>query len=146
MFAVDSANGRGDPLRAPMANLMARESVLFTGGAGTHSGPPGKRVRLPRATQVDLDPVTGTAPEPTATLLPRLREEHAGHLPFDYRQHFVVSFTLLERVAALSRSGAPSSMPAGKFAALRPDWPNLGTCGRNLRLGTRKAALQQKAA
>jgi thymidylate synthase (FAD) len=95
-FDVQSMRYTGDRIRQAARGELDLEDVFYLRPVGTYSDRQGKRYAYTAAERAtDLALCRAAAERYAALLDAGFAEEHArGILPFDYRQHFVVSFTL----------------------------------------------------
>ncbi len=95
-FDVQSMRYTGDRIRQMVAGEMDIEEVFYLRPAGDYRDRQGKRYSYSEEQRaLDLTLCSAAALRYSALLDAGFAEEHArGILPFDYRQHFVVSFSL----------------------------------------------------
>ncbi len=95
-FDVQSMRYTGDRIRRAADGELDLEEVFYLRPAGSYSDRQGKKYDYSAEQRsIDLDLCRRAAERYRDMLAAGFAEEHArGILPFDYRQHFVVSFTL----------------------------------------------------
>ena len=95
-FDVQSGRYTGKRLPAAAAGNLAIEEVFYLRPVGTYSDRQGKRYTYSAAhRREDLRDCSRAAKRYADLLAQGFAEEHArGMIPFDFRQHFVASFTL----------------------------------------------------
>lgn len=95
-FDVQSMRYTGDRIRRAADGELELEEVFYLRPEGDYSDRQGKRYAYSaEQRQIDLDLCRRAAERYRDLLGAGYAEEHArGILPFDYRQHFVVSFSL----------------------------------------------------
>lgn len=95
-FDVQSMRYTGDRIRRAANGELELEEVFYLRPVGNYSDRQGKKYTYSaEQRQLDLDLCRSAADRYRDLLDAGYAEEHArGILPFDYRQHFVVSFSL----------------------------------------------------
>jgi thymidylate synthase (FAD) len=95
-FDVQSMRYTGDRIRRAADGELDLEEVFYLRPVGSYSDRQGKKYDYSAEQRsIDLDLCRRAAERYRDMLAAGFAEEHArGILPFDYRQHFVVSFTL----------------------------------------------------
>lgn len=95
-FDVQSMRYTGDRIRQAANGTLALEEVFYLRPVGDYSDRQGKKYTYSAEQRaVDLELCRAAAGRYRDLLDAGFAEEHArGILPFDYRQHFVVSFSL----------------------------------------------------
>jgi thymidylate synthase (FAD) len=95
-FDVQSMRYTGDRICKAANDQLELEEVFYLRPVGSYSDRQGKKYAYTEEQRgVDLELCRGAAARYRDLLVSGFAEEHArGILPFDYRQHFVVSFTL----------------------------------------------------
>jgi thymidylate synthase (FAD) len=95
-FDVQSMRYTGDRICRAAAGELELEEVFYLRPAGYYSDRNGKKYQYSEHQRSkDLDLCQEAANRYSDSILAGFAEEHArGILPFDYRQHFVVSFSL----------------------------------------------------
>jgi thymidylate synthase (FAD) len=95
-FDVQSMRYTGDRIRKAANGELELEEVVYLRPVGEYSDRQGKKYTYsPEQRAIDLNLCRQAAERYRDLLDAGYAEEHArGILPFDYRQHFVVSFTL----------------------------------------------------
>ncbi|MEB3169530.1 MAG: FAD-dependent thymidylate synthase [Synechococcaceae cyanobacterium] len=95
-FDVQSMRYTGDRIRRAADGELELEEVFYLRPIGDYGDRQGKKYRYtPEQRSVDLQLCKAAAERYRDLLNAGYAEEHArGILPFDYRQHFVVSFSL----------------------------------------------------
>ena len=123
-FDVQSMRYTGERICRAADGDLDLEEVFYLRPIGDYSDRQGKKYAYTAAErQHDLDHCQQAAERYRDLLRSGFAEEHArGILPFDYRQHFVVSFSL--RAFLHSRIFA-RRRPAGDSSAVRSDVPHM---------------------
>jgi thymidylate synthase (FAD) len=95
-FDVQSMRYTGDRIRQAANGILELEEVFYLRPVGDYSDRQGKKYSYsPEQRRIDLNLCQSAAERYRDLLDAGFAEEHArGILPFDYRQHFVVSFSL----------------------------------------------------
>ena len=120
-FDVQSMRYTGERICRAANGELPLEEVFYLRPVGTYSDRQGKKyLYSDELRQQDLAHCQQAAERYRGLLNAGFAEEHArGILPFDYRQHFVVSFSLRAFPVFMDLRAKP--MPSRKFASVRPD-------------------------
>lgn len=125
-FDVQSMRYTGVRICRAAIGLLDLEEVFYLRPVGDYSDRQGKKYHYsPDQRAIDLDLCRAAAHRYRDLLAAGFAEEHArGILPFDYRQHFVVSFTLRAMLHFLDLRAKADAQPEIR-ALCDLMWPHL---------------------